>query len=174
MQRVSVQNKFTALRAKELGALGETIAPRYLKRAKFTDILDMNTIKTNYPYADVVATRDGIVYAISIKTRNKYEARTGNLNSEYKLGKNCMQLAEYAAKNKNATPAWLAIQIDGERVSVFFGTLEMLNGNKGIPMTPDAVKRYERLAYEELHGCKVDHLKNVYELRQPTKPSTAT
>jgi hypothetical protein len=81
MQRISILNKQTALRAKELGALGEAMAPRYLCRAGFTELLDLNLMRRNFPFADVVATRAGISYAISVKTRNKYEARTGNLNA---------------------------------------------------------------------------------------------
>jgi Holliday junction resolvase len=176
MQRVSILNRDTALRAKELGVLGERMAIEYLREAGFSDISNLNDIKNNYPYADIVATRDGLTYAISVKTRNKYEARSGNLNVRYKLGKKCEQMAAFAAKYQNATPAWLAIQVDGELASVFFGTLADLMGNKGIPMTPDATEQYECLASNEPHGWDLAHLKNTYELRciQPTKPSTAT
>ncbi len=81
-------------------------------------------------------------------------------------------MAAFAAKHQNATPAWLAIQVDGERASVFFGTLADLMGNKGIPMTPDATEQYECLASNESHGWDLAHLKNTHELRriQPTKP----
>ena len=102
MQRTSVLDKGTALRAKELGTLGESIAPLYLERAGFTSIRNLNDIKTNYPYADVVATRNGITYAISIKTRNKYEARTGKLNARYKLGKKCTQMAAFACGQRGS------------------------------------------------------------------------
>lgn len=175
MQRVSIINRDTALRAKELGAIGERMAVEYLDHAEFSAISNLNEIKRNYPYADIVATRDGVTYVISVKTRNKYEARSGNLNARYKLGKKCEQMAAYAAENQNATPAWLAIQVDGEYASVYFGTLADLMGNRGIPMTSDAVEQYECLANNEAHGWDILHLKNTYQLRkiQPTKPSTA-
>jgi hypothetical protein len=79
MLRISVLNKQTALRAKELGALGEALAQRYLERAGFTGLLDLNTLRKNFPFADVVASRGRATYAISVKTRNKYEARTDPL-----------------------------------------------------------------------------------------------
>jgi Holliday junction resolvase-like predicted endonuclease len=165
MQRISILNKQTALRAKELGALGEAMAPFYLGRAGFTDLLDLNKLRRNFPFADAVATRAGITYAISVKTRNKFEARTGNLNARYKLGKKCEAMAAYATKQTRAVPAWLAIQVDGDLVSVYFGTLEILKGGTGIIMTPDMLDQYECLARDELHGCRVDHLKNTYDLR---------
>lgn len=165
MLRISVLNKQTALRAKELGALGETLAQRYLERAGFTGLLDLNTLRKNFPFADVVASRGGTTYAISVKTRNKYEARTGNLNARYKLGKKCEEMAAHAAKHTNAVPAWLAIQVDGDRASVYFGTLEILKGSKGITMTPDMLDHYECLAKDELHGCQIAHLKNTYNIR---------
>jgi Holliday junction resolvase-like predicted endonuclease len=165
MQRISILNKHTALRAKELGALGEAMAPHYLKVAGFMDLVDLNLMRRNYPFADVVATRAGITYAISVKTRNKYEARTGNLNARYKLGKKCEAMAAYATKKTKAVPAWLAIQVEGDRVSVYFGTLEMLQGGTGICMTPDMLDQYECLAKDDLHGYRVEHLKNTYDLR---------
>jgi len=166
MQRISILNKQTALRAKELGALGEAMAPHYLCRAGFTDLIDLNLMRRNFPFADVVATRAGISYAISVKTRNKYEARTGNLNARYKLGKKCEAMAAYATKHTEAVPAWLAIQVDGNLLSIYFGTLAMLQGGTGICMTPDMLDQYECLAKEEAHGCRVEHLKNTYDLRK--------
>jgi hypothetical protein len=49
MQRISILNKQTAYRAKELGALGEAMAPCYLSRAGFTDLLDfaLNRVNTH-------------------------------------------------------------------------------------------------------------------------------
>jgi Holliday junction resolvase-like predicted endonuclease len=167
MRRVSILNKQTALRGKELGTLGEALARRYLARAGFHDLMDLNTVRANFPFADVVATRNGTTYAISVKTRNKYETRTGNLNARYKLGKKCEEMAAHAVKHTRAVPAWLAIQVNDDLVSVYFGTLEMLRGSKGISMTPDALGDYECIAKDEAHGCEVAHLKNTYELCKP-------
>ena len=155
-----------------MGDLGENLAAGYLERAGFSEILNLNEHKKNYPYADIVATRDGVTFVLSVKTRNKYETRSGNLNARYKLGKNCYKMADAAAANQNATPAWLAIQIDREHASVYFGTLTQLEGNSGIPMTPDVIDQYECIANNEPHGLDLKHLENTYELRQPypTKP----
>ena len=148
MQRASVRS------------IGKTFAPRYLIENRFVLKDDREANSTN-PYADVVAKRDDVVYAFSIITRNKYEAGTKNVNTRYKLSKRCMQLTEYTAEHQNATPARIAIQIDGELVSVFFVALEMLKGNRGIPMTDnpkDAVEKYkyECLAKKERHECEID------------------
>jgi len=172
MQRVSVLNKQTALRAKELGRIGETIAPRYLERAGFERVSDLNEDeRQNHPFFDALASRNGVTYAISIKTRNKFEARSGNLNSRYKLFKrDRIEQVRQAVEKLSAVPAWLAIQVDGETASIYFGTWDQLADKTGIPMLPDAIQRYECLANHEPHGLDIEHLKNTYEIRPAPLP----
>ena len=167
MQRVSVLNKQTALRAKELGRVGENLAPRYLERAGFQSVSNLNEDETgNYPFFDMMASRSGVIYVISIKTRNKFEARSGNLNSRYKLFKrDRIARVQKAACDLFAVPAWLAIQVDGEMVSIYFGTWDQLADKTGISMLPDAIQHYECLASHEPHGLDIEHLKNTYEIR---------
>lgn len=169
MRRVSVLDRDTARRAKTLGALGESLAPSYLKRAGFTSIRDLNEGRRNHPFADFMATRRGITYIISVKTRNKYQARSGSLNDRYKLHGGAPHeklIARLCAKHK-AVAAWMAIQIDGDRFSAYFGTVEQLGGNTGIPMLEDRLPEYECLAKDELHGLETAHLRNTYQTRLP-------
>jgi Holliday junction resolvase-like predicted endonuclease len=173
MQRVSVLNRATARRAQSLGKFGEKVAPGYLERKGFNEIRDLNQEeKMNYPFADLIACRNGRKFLISVKTRNKYEARTGNLNARYKLHKEGFRAkVEALAEEHGAIPAWVAIQLDGEQLSAYFGTLGQLSGNRGIPMTEDAIRHYECLAHNEKHGIDVSGLKNAYTLRPPVLPS---
>jgi hypothetical protein len=74
-------------------------------------------------------------------------------------------MAAIVEENQKAVPAWLAVQIDGEFVSVYFGTLAQLDGNLGIPMTPDAIATYLCIADREEHKMDTSVLKNTYVLR---------
>lgn|GEM_PF-2643541 len=104
---------------------------------------------------------------VSVKTRNKLEARSGNLNARYKLYNTLKHhdLFRRLAIEQSAIPAWLAIQMDSEHLSVYFGTVEALDGNTEIPMRPDATSNYECLARNMPHGLDISHHKNTYELR---------
>lgn len=97
---------------------------------------------TNFPFADVYAERGGHRYAISVKIRNKFET-TGRLNSRYKLGADCYRLAKLAETKLHAEAAGLAIALEPDRFSAYFGLLVQLGGNRGIAMTPAVVRTYE-------------------------------
>src|ERR1035437_4949668 len=172
MQRVSVLNKQTELQAKELGRVGEKLAPRYLKRAGFQSVSNLNEDEAaNYPFFDMMASRKGVLYAISIKTRNKFEAISGNLNSRYKLFKrDRIARVQKAANDLFAVPACLAIQVDGEIASVYFGIWDQFADKTGISMLPDAIQHYECLVKHEAHGLDIEHLKNTYEIRSRGMP----
>lgn len=169
MKRVSILNRKTAQRAKKLGDLGETIAPYYLKRAGFESVRNLNHDRSNHPFADILASKEGVTYLISVKTRNKYEARTGNLNARYKLYERPEHegLIQRLSAQHRAVPAWLAIQIDGAFLSVYFGTVEQLGRNKGIPMASDCLPAFKCLADQEPHGLDIAQLRNTYQSRLP-------
>ena len=94
--------------------------------------------------------------------RNKYETGTGRLNSRYKLGAKCCELADRAEKALNAQAAWLAIALEAEVLSAYFGLLKQLGGSRGILMTPSALRKYECLIENHEHGLDYAVLKNVY------------
>jgi hypothetical protein len=124
----------TYLRAKSLGTLGELLALKALIDNRFSEVQNANDSRVNCPFGDLRAKRDGITYLISVKARNKDE-RSGALNSAYKLGRaKWRELAERECKSLGACPAWLAVQFDGDRYSVYFGTVEQLGARNGIPM----------------------------------------
>ena len=149
-KNVSRINDKKATRKKKLGDLGELIATTLLKKAGFTDIRNLNLEYQNTPYADILAKRKGKDYVISIKARNKYEV-SGVLNSRYKFEDDCYNHAAKISKQYNAEPAWVSIALDIKKdvFDAYFGLLALLNGNKGIPMTPKATEAYECLACNE-------------------------
>ena len=127
----------------------------------------------NAKYFDLIAKRGGHAYAISVKTRNKFENSTAGrkLNSRYKLTDN-PDLFEIEAKEKyNSLPAWIAISLDFDAgvFDAYFGLISDLTGNrKGIVMTPQATENYESLAKQidlnqiGISETEMQSLKNVY------------
>ncbi len=61
----------TTERISELGKLGETIAAECLERHAFSEVVNMNTIRNNYPFADLLAVKDGVRFLVGVKTRNE-------------------------------------------------------------------------------------------------------
>ena len=126
-------NKKEAARKKSLGELGELFALKGLVDKKFDMIRNLNDQIMNEKYADIVAERDGLRYVISVKARNKYQIN-GKLNTRYNLGSKAYENAKYAEEKYNAKAYWLAVQFDSSSFSIYFGSLESLNGSKAIPV----------------------------------------
>src|SRR5437899_2098987 len=162
MHRISVFDQATARRAQELGGFGEALAKRILQRAAFTNVRNLNQLRPNFPFGDIYAVRHAKKYVISVKIRNRYEAKTGKLNARYKLGRHCYELARRAQIELSAVPAFLAISLVPDSYSAYFAPLSVLAGGRGIPMGPAWLPRYECLASNAPHGTDVSHLKNTY------------
>jgi hypothetical protein len=162
MKRHSLLDASTARRSRALGDAGERLARDLLQAAGFTQIRNLNAATANYPYADLYAERHSKRYVISVKIRNKCEARTGHLNSRYKLGSKCYELAKRAEALERAEAAWLAISLEPRVLSAYFGSLEQLAGSRGIAMTERAVSQYECIARDYVHGLPYESLRNTY------------
>ena len=163
------RDKSTALRSKLLGDIGESLAKQILDDRHFTNIKKLNDLLSrNFPFADYYAERNGSKYVISVKARNKYEfavvGKARRLNSRYKLGANCYQLAAEAERKFGAKAAWLSISVQEHTYSAFFGLLSALNRSKGISMTAKATSSYECVADDEPHLYDYSLLKNDYLL----------
>lgn len=152
-------------RFKKLGDIGESIAMEVLLYNQFQSIVDLNEVKTNFPFADFSAERDGKKYLISVKARNKYE-RSGGVNSRYKLGAKVYQHVEKlltSAEWSDYIPAWLAISIEPKCFDAYFGLVEQLNGGRGINMSDKAKRSYEVFALNNPHDYDFSEFGNVYE-----------
>jgi hypothetical protein len=130
---MKLDNKKEAARKKSLGELGELFAIKALVDNKFDRVRNLNDSLMNEVFADIECEKDGIRYVISVKARNKYQ-KNGKLNTRYNLGSNAYEKALLAEKKYNAQAFWLAIQFDKTSFSIYFGSLEDLNGSKAIPV----------------------------------------
>jgi hypothetical protein len=130
---MNLQNKKEAARKKSLGELGELFALKALVDQKFDKIRNLNDQKMNEKFADIFCEKEGVRYVISVKARNKYQIDE-KLNTRYNLGSNAYEKASYAEEKYKAKAYWLAVQFDSTTYSVYFGSLNELNGSKAIPV----------------------------------------
>ncbi|MFN5418502.1 MAG: hypothetical protein ACK5B9_15700 [Flavobacteriia bacterium] len=126
-------NKKETARKKSLGELGELFAIKAFVDKKFDRIRNLNDSSMNEAFADIECEKDGVKYIVSVKARNKYQ-KNGKLNTRYNLGTSAYEKAFYAEKKYNATAYWMAVQFDHTSFSIFFGSLNELNGSKAIPI----------------------------------------
>lgn len=167
-------DKHVTVRFKKLGDLGEFLAEELLNESGFKNVKNLNKAEfLNNPFFDIYAERDRYKYAISVKTRNKYENSVAGikLNSRYKLTDDPKKFVEEARSKYNSEAAWVAISADIDKgvFDAYFGTLLSLFGNrKGINMSRSAVEGYEHLAllrsFEEMGIPKKEYLclENTY------------
>ena len=67
-------------RISKLGRLGEDLVAERLEHHGYTNIEDLNVRRHNYPFGDLLATKNGIRYFIGVKARN--EMRQGDVGSK--------------------------------------------------------------------------------------------
>lgn len=125
--------KKEAARKKSLGELGELFAIKALVDYEFDKIRNLNDDHMNIQFADLYAEKDGKRIVISVKARNKYQI-DGTLNSRYSLGTNAYEKARKVSEMYDADPYWMAVQFDRNKYSIYFGSLEALEGKKAIPV----------------------------------------
>ena len=128
-----MENEKEAARKKSLGELGELFAIKALVDKEFDRIRNLNDRQFNEPFADIECEKGGQKYIVSVKARNKFQ-RDGKLNARYNLGTNAYEKAAASEKKFNAKAYWMAIQFDKKTYSIYFGTLDELNGSKAIPV----------------------------------------
>jgi hypothetical protein len=156
-------------RITRLGRLGEDLIAERLHEHKFTDIENLNLRHNNYPFGDVLASKQGVRYFIGVKTRNEMRQGDVGLNESYNLvlisdpvnarlkseGKTTdqitsMLLSEVSnlAGRLDAVPAWATVSIRPRvgTYSAYFGLVSQLGSRRSIPMTPEACKEYQCLA----------------------------
>lgn len=148
---MDIENRKEAARKKSLGELGELFAIKALVDKKFDRIRNLNDNIMNETFADIECEKGGIKYVVSVKARNKYQ-KDGNLNTRYNLGAYAYEKALSAEKKYNAFAYWMAIQFDKNSFSIYFGSLEDLNGSKAIP-----VDKCEKGIIGEIWECNKRH-----------------
>ncbi len=125
-------SKKEAMRKKALGELGELVALKTLVDNGFEKISHLNdTKRRNYPFADLLAEKDGKKYAISVKARNKFQ-KNGTLNNRYNLKQTHVAAVETELL---AEAYWMAIPFDKHSYSVRFGSVMELKDSRGKPLS---------------------------------------
>lgn len=157
-----------------LGREGERFAEQLLGEAGFISIKQMNAIRTNYPFADLYAERDGQKYAISVKARNRYEKpRKGDThrreNPRFRLGgaRKCRELARRVAEELAVKGAWVIIRYEPQVCDAYFGTLDQIDQlcrkppATAILTGPEYLSQYECLCTNRPHGLDYGQITNV-------------
>ena len=142
--------------------MSKLIAIKTLVDSNFERIKNLNDQKKNFPYGDLLAKKGRKRYVIRIESRNKYQ-RGGKLNKNYNFGKTCYENAKAAEKQYDAEPYWMAVQFDGNRYSLYFGSLAQINDKKGIPMDVQDLSNYKCLSYKQKHGIDFRPFLNIYK-----------
>ena len=57
-----------------LGVFGEQLAAEALEKNGFRNVQNLNDERSNYPYADLIAEREGARFFIGVKARNERRA----------------------------------------------------------------------------------------------------
>jgi GTPase SAR1 family protein len=153
-------------RTTKLGRIGEQLAEERLAHAGFRDVRNLNR-GINFPYADVLARKDGQLFLIGVKSRNEFQ-ENGKINPCYnavlirndkkqlleRLGKTEAEITailwdgvDQIASRWNAIPAWVTVAMRPERgtYSAYFGLVSAIRHRRSIPM-----KLADRAPYVEL------------------------
>jgi hypothetical protein len=164
-------------RITKLGRLGEDLVAERLKDQGYTGIENLNLRRHNYPFGDILATKDGVHYFIGVKARNEMRQGDVGLNESYNLilipnavnrklkeqGKTTDQITsmlltevDKLAGQLNATSAWATVSIRPRvgTYSAYFGLVKHLGKRRSVPMTPKACTAYHCLA-RNLHDARV-------------------
>ena len=157
---MEIENKKEAARKKSLGELGELFAIKALVDNKFDRIRNLNDKLMNETFADIECEKEGKKYIISVKARNKYQ-KNGKVNTRYNLGREVYSKALMAEKKYNAIAHWMAIQFDKNSFSIYFGSLEELQGSKAIPVDKCEKKLIGEIwEYNKRHFFDFDYYTN--------------
>jgi hypothetical protein len=72
-------------RITKLGRLGEDLVAERLQHQGFTDMENLNLRRNNYPFGDLLASKDGVRYFVGVKARNEMRQGGIDLNESYNL-----------------------------------------------------------------------------------------
>lgn len=115
---------------KQLGDFGEKIAKEILKGNGYEQlkIFDKEGLE-NFPYADILAEKDGKRCFISVKTRCRYGKNGENLS--YNINR---EKGEALKKVFKAEAYWIAVTIDNKerKYSICFGLLKEIGESHAI------------------------------------------
>lgn len=157
----------------------------------FGPVINLNDIRPNYPFADILAKRDGIWYFTGVETRNEQRDIGGVLNKEYNIievgraqgkmlsaqGKTERQITDLLwaevqtlacgvralTGGYDAVPAWVTVAIRAieGNYCAFFDLASKEAHRRSIPMKLEDRRRYQRLADHEFDARITANLSNA-------------
>jgi hypothetical protein len=125
-----------------------------LQHHGYTNVENLNLLRHNYPFGDLLATKNGVRYFIgesynlvlipdALNKRLKDQGKTTDQIT-------AMLLAEVSklATDLDATPAWATVSIRPKAgtYSAYFGLVARLGNRRSVPMTPKDCVKYDCLA----------------------------
>ncbi len=166
-------NSLEFLTRQIIGKIGEDVPP-----SEFTDILHLNNIRHNFPVFDIIAKKDGEVYAFSVKARKRY-GKDGKINPCYNIlyGSNIITrkykkaldiFSELDYDISNIHYCFLIAPIEENKDCIYYWgeftelqsectTENILNGCikfLGVPVSEDDLHRYKIFGYHSWsHIC---------------------
>ncbi|MGD1095519.1 MAG: hypothetical protein ABSB35_26430 [Bryobacteraceae bacterium] len=154
-KRKVTRTSATAENCKTTGIFAEKLAADALRNAGYSNVENLNDEIRHFPFADLLAEKDGIWYAVSVKGRHRLQ-RNGKVNTGYKLQRSDAELAiKKIGKKKGVEcePAFAAVEFDGDRYSVYFDLID-----KSLRKNRIGMKDSERAAYQCLVCNQLHHL----------------
>jgi Holliday junction resolvase-like predicted endonuclease len=156
--RKLIMTAATVENCKNTGDTAEQLAAKALTKAGFSNVVNLNVeIRRNFPFADLLAERDGISYAVSVKGRTRITS-DGKVNTGYKVKRSDAVLAVREirrVKNVECLPAFAAVEFDGDKHSIYFDLLERSTRKNRIGMKESERASYECLVHKELHNLTI-------------------
>jgi hypothetical protein len=179
-------------RTSKLGRIGEALARERMKLKGFDPVINLNDIQPNYPFADVLAKRNGTWYFTGVKARNE-QRDIGGLNKEYNIvevgraqgkvliaqGKTVREITALLwdevqtlatrvrplTGGYDAVPAWVTVAMRPKEGNycLFFDLASKVAHRRSIPMKIEDRRNYERLADHEPDARITPNLSNAGE-----------
>lgn len=160
-----------------IGKIGEDIPA-----SDFTDIVDLNEIRSNFPIFDILAKKNGEVYAFSVKARKRYD-KHGRVNSCYNILYGSKHIARKYKKaldifselgydidsmhycflvtpleeNKDCIYYWgefTELQSECTTANILGGSVKFL----GVPISEDHLSRYKIFGYHSWSNIQGKYL----------------
>jgi Holliday junction resolvase-like predicted endonuclease len=144
------------LNNRNTGRAAEQLAADAFERAEYK-VLNLNDMRCNFRFADLVAEKDGKWYAVSVKGRHRIMAN-GVVNTGYKLKRKDAAVAVDEIRRLaglHCIPAFAAVEFDGDAYSVYFDLLERSPRKNRIGMKESERGLYQCLVYKEPHHGNV-------------------
>jgi hypothetical protein len=128
--------------------LAIALARQCLQSRGFTNV-NANRPQGTFPHAHITASGNGVLFLIGVTSREEMAA-DGQPRPTYNLVQTAddLERAQEMADEMQAVPAFVAVALRSERgeYDAYFGTLQVIQSSRTIPMLRNDRRLYETLA----------------------------